>query len=165
MQRTYILNDFFQYDFGDYRSGSVGYSLPELTAGRHKLLFRAWDLMNNSSVAELEFNVVKGLQPTLFSIDCTKNPATTSTTFVINHDRVGSTVDVQIDVFDTSGRQLWQHTEQGVSSSQAYTVDWDLCTTGGHRLQTGVYLYRVRMSSDNGSQASLAKKLIILRNK
>ena len=165
MQRTYILNDFFQYDFGDYRSGSVGYSLPELTAGRHKLLFRAWDLMNNSSVAELEFNVVKGLQPTLFSIDCTKNPATTSTTFVINHDRVGSTVDVQIDVFDTSGRQLWQHTEQGVSSSQAYTVDWDLCTTGGHRLQTGVYLYRVRMSNDNGSQASLAKKLIILRNK
>ena len=72
---------------------------------------------------------------------------------------------MQIDVFDTSGRQLWQHTEQGVSSSQAYTVDWDLCTTGGHRLQTGVYLYRVRMSSDNGSQASLAKKLIILRNK
>ena len=165
MQRTYVLNDYFQYDFGDYRSGSVGYSLPELAAGSHKLQFRAWDMMNNSSVAELEFNVIKGLQPTLFSVDCTKNPATESTTFIISHDRTGSDVDVQIEVFDMSGRQLWQHTEQGISSGYTYTVDWNLCTAGGHRLQTGVYLYRAMMSCDGGSKASLAKKLIILRNK
>ena len=84
---TYVLNDYFQYDFGDYRSGSLSYSLPQLPVGRHKLLFRAWDVMNNSSTAELEFNVVKGLEPSIFSIDCTKNPAKTETTFIVTHDR------------------------------------------------------------------------------
>lgn len=44
---TYSLNDFFTYDFGDYRSGSLGYTLPELTEGEHSLSFRAWDVLNN----------------------------------------------------------------------------------------------------------------------
>jgi hypothetical protein len=165
MERTYVLNDYFQYNFGDYRSGSLGYSIPQLEQGPHKLLFRAWDVYNTSSVAELQFNVVKALEPSLFSIDCTKNPATTNTTFVITHDRTGSQVDIEIDVFDTSGRQLWKHTETGISSGQAYSVSWDLTTSGGHRLQTGVYLYRVLLSSDGSTQASKAKKLIIISNK
>ena len=163
MSSTYVLNDYFQYDFGDYRSGSLGYSIPQLDYGQHSLLFRAWDVFNNSSVVELQFNVVKGQEPTLFSIDCTKNPATTGTTFIVTHDRIGSQVDVQIDVFDMSGRQLWKHTETGVPDGQSYAVNWDLTTSGGHSLQTGVYLYRVQISSDGSTQASKAKKLMILK--
>ena len=165
MERTYVLNDYFQYDFGNYRSGNLGFSIPQLSYGSHKLLFRAWDVFNNSSVAELQFNVVKGLEPSIFSIDCTKNPAIDNTTFVVTHDRMASQVDVEIDVFDMSGRQLWKHRETGVPGSQSYTVSWDLATSGGHRLQTGVYLYRVQLSSDGSSQASKAKKLIIISNK
>jgi hypothetical protein len=161
MQRTYVLNDYFQYDFGNYRSGSLGFSIPQLDYGQHKLQFRAWDVNNNSSVVELLFNVVKGLEPSLFSVDCTKNPATTSTSFIISHDRIGSEVTVQLDIFDTSGRQLWRHTETGVPAGQSFAVNWDLTTTGGHRLQTGVYLYRILLSSDGSTQASKAKKLIV----
>lgn len=162
---TYKLNDYFAYDFGTYKSGSVSYSLPELEPGRHSLLFRAWDVLNNSSTATLDFNVVKGLRPTLYSVDVSQNPASTSTTFIISHDFSGSNVDVTIDVFDTSGRLLWTHSESGVSTSGAYTVDWDLCQEGGGRLQTGVYLYRVRVSSDGSSEASKAKKLVVINNK
>ena len=164
LARTYVLNDYFQYDFGDYRSGSLSYVLPELAVGQHQLLFRAWDALNNSSTAELQFQVVKGLEPKLFSIDCTKNPARTNTTFVISHDRVGSQVDVVLEVFDASGRQLWRHSETGISADQTYTIDWDLTTSGGHRLQTGVYFYRVLLSSDGSTQASKAKKIVILKN-
>ena len=164
LTRTYVLNDYFQYDFGDYRSGSLSYSLPELPIGQHKLLFRAWDALNNSSTAELQFQVVRGLEPTLFNVDCTKNPAKTSTTFVISHDRAGSQVDVVLEIFDASGRQLWRHAETGISDDQTYTIDWNLTTSGGHRLQTGVYFYRVLLSSDGSTQASKAKKLVILKN-
>ena len=162
---TYKLNDYFAYDFGTYQSGSVCYSLPELEPGRHTLLFRAWDVLNNSTSATLDFNVVKGLQPTIYSVDVSQNPASTSTTFIISHDFNGSNVDVKIDVFDTSGRMLWSHSESGVSASGAYTVDWDLCQDGGGRLQTGVYLYRVRVSCDGSSEASKAKKLVVINNK
>ncbi len=165
MSMTYNLNSYFQYDFGDYRSGSVGFSIPALDYGEHRLLLRAWDVLNNSSTAELTFNVVKGLEPKCLSVTATKNPATTSTTFVITHDRMGSQMDIELDIYDTSGRLLWKHTESGVSTDNTYTVDWDLCTDGGRRLLTGVYLYRVAVSCDGSQQASKAKKLIILSNK
>ena len=126
--------------------------------------FRAWDILNNSSTAELAFNVVRSLEPNLFSVSCTNNPATTSTTFIINHDRIGSSVDVEIDVFDLSGRQLWQHRESGIGTGGAYTVEWNLTADGGKRLPTGVYLYRVRLASDGSSKVSKAKKLIVVGN-
>ena len=165
MAMTYVLNDYFQYDFGDYRSGALAFSLPELATGPHSLLIRAWDVRNNSSTAELQFNVVRQLRPSLYSVGCTHNPATTGTSFYFSHDRAGTQVDVDIDVFDTSGRQLWSHRETAVAPQQPYSVDWDLTTSGGHHLQTGVYIYRISISSDGSSQSSQAKKLIILRNK
>lgn len=163
MQHTYNLNENFSYDFGSYTSGSTFYALPELEPGQHRLLFRAWDVYNNPSTTELTFTVVKGLKPNLFSISCTNNPAHTSTTFIVNHDRMGSNVNVAIDVFDMSGRHLWTHSENGVSEGSAYTVNWNLTLDNGATLQTGVYLYRVRIGSDGSSMTSKAKKLVVVR--
>ena len=161
---TYNLNDNFAFDFGSYTSGSTWYSIPELEPGQHTLLFRAWDNMNNASTATLDFNVVKGLVPTIFSVALSHNPATTSTTFIINHNFTGCALAVTIDVFDMSGRLLWTHSEMGTSETNNYTIDWDLSTENGRRLQTGVYLYRARVSSDGSASASKAKKLIIINN-
>ena len=165
MSQTYSLNDYFQYDFGSYTSGRVGYSIPTLSYGEHKLLFRAWDVLNNSSTTELTFNVVKSLEPYLVDIDCSPNPATQKTTFRITHDRVDSELDVILDVFDISGRHLWSYGENGVANGNTLTVDWDLTVEGGRRLQTGVYLYRLRIASDGSTYASKAKKLIVLTHK
>ena len=107
----------------------------------------------------------RGIEPTLFNVSCTNNPATTTTSFIVTHDRMGSNVDVVLDIFDVSGRLLWSYSESGLSTTDAYTIDWNLTVDGGRRLGTGVYLYRVRLSSDGSSQASKAKKLIIISNK
>lgn len=165
MAKTYTLNDNFVYDFGTYTSGTTYYQIPELSAGKHTLKFRAWDILNNSSTVSLDFNVVRGLTPKLFNVGVTKNPASTSTTFIINHDRVGTTMDVDIDVFDASGRLLWTRHESGVSTEGAYTSTWNLCTDSGQQLQTGVYLYRVRVACEGSSQASKANKLVVISNK
>jgi len=162
MSMTYTLNDYFTYDFGSYQSGTVEYSIPELSAGAHTLLFRAWDVYNNSSTATLHFNVVSGLTPECISVSATQNPATTSTTFIITHDRAGSELTVALDIFDTSGRQLWEYSETGTPTTGTYTLDWDLTTSGGRKLPQGVYLYRIRLSSDGSSYSSKAKKIIIL---
>ena len=165
MTQTYTLNDYFEFDFGSYTSGTVGFSIPTLAEGEHKLQFRAWDILNNSSTAELTFNVVRGAEPSIIDVDCTENPASTTTSFRIIHDRIGSEIDVVIDLFDMSGRHLWSHAETDVPADNVLTVDWDLTIDGGRRLGTGVYLYRVRASSEGGSYASKAKKLIIVTNK
>lgn len=165
MAKTYTLNNNFSYDFGTYTSGSTFYSIPELEEGPHRLQFRAWDIQNNSSTAVLHFNVVKGLRPQLFNIGVTNNPARTSTTFIISHDRMESNMDVVIELFDAAGRQIWRHAESGVSATGNYTVDWDLSVDGGRPLQTGVYLHRVKVSSEGSSYVSKTKKLIVISNR
>lgn len=165
MAKNYTLNNNFSYDFGTYTSGSTFYSIPELEEGPHRLQFRAWDIQNNSSTAVLHFNVVKGLRPQLFNIGVTNNPARTSTTFIISHDRMESNMDVVIELFDAAGRQMWRHAESGVSATGNYTVDWDLSVDGGRPLQTGVYLYRVKVSSEGSSYVSKTKKLIVISNR
>lgn len=161
MTKTYNLNNNFEYDFGSYTSGTTYYSIPELSEGRHRLRFRAWDILNNSTTTELTFNVVRSLQPRCIDVNVTNNPARTGTTFIVNHDRVGSQLNVEIAIFDTSGRQLWKIEENGVITTGAYTKEWDL-TTGNGKLQTGVYLYRVRIDCDGSSSSSKAKKLIVV---
>lgn len=164
MTRTYNLNDNFTFDFGSYTSGTTFYSIPELEEGHHQLLFRAWDILNNPNTATLDFNVVKGIGPEITNVNVTNNPASTTTTFIVQHNFAGSNVDVVIDVFDMSGRILWQSATSGVSTGNTYTVDWDLTTNDGARLSTGVYLYRVRIASNGSKKASKAKKLIVLSN-
>ncbi len=163
MSKTYVLNDNFTYDFGTYTSGTTFYAIPELSPGWHQLSFRAWDIQNNSSTATLRFNVVKGLAPTLFNVGVTENPAKNSTTFIISHDRTETNMDVVVEIYDMSGRKLWHHAERGVPASGSYMVKWDLTADNGRALDTGVYLYRVKVSSDGSGYTSKTRKLIIIK--
>ncbi len=162
--KTYVLNDNFTYDFGTYTSGSTFFSIPELEPGSHRLQFKAWDIQNNSSVATLDFTVVKGLQPSLLDVGVTENPAQTTTTFIVSHDRIESNMDVVIELYDTSGRQVWRHAETGVSTAGTYTKKWDLTSGSGRSLPTGIYLYRIKVSADGSNYSSKTKKLIIINN-
>ena len=164
MSQTYVLNDYFSFDFGSYKSGTIGFSIPTLSEGEHRLQFRAWDVLNNSSTSELTFRVARGVEPSIIDVECTENPAVTATTFRIIHDRIGSELDVVLDLFDMSGRHLWSYSETDVPTDNVLTIDWDLTVGGGRRLGTGVYLYRVRASCDGSSYTSKTKKLIIISN-
>ncbi|SEA29124.1 Por secretion system C-terminal sorting domain-containing protein [Segatella bryantii] len=162
--KTYNLNSYFSPKFGTYQEGTVGYLIPELAEGKHSLLFRAWDTLNNSSTFTLNFNVVNGLTPTLRDIYTSVNPASTTTDFIVVHDRINSSVNVEIEVFDTSGRIVWSHSGSGASEDHTYRTTWDLSSSAGGKLSTGVYIYRAKISSEGSSTATKAKKLIIVNN-
>lgn len=161
--KTYNLNDNFQYDFGSYTTGQTYYVLPQLEEGKHILTFRAWDVLNNSSVATLAFEVKKGLTPNLLNVELARNPVRDAARFFITHDRAGAEIEVEIDVMDTSGRLLWSHAEKGISSGNRYDVNWNLTLDNGSSLNTGVYLYRIRLRSDGSEWASKAKKMVVIR--
>lgn len=161
--KTYNLNDNFQFDFGSYTSGRTYFILPKLEEGEHTLRFRAWDILNNSSTSTLTFNVRKGLQPNIASVSLARNPVKDVAQFIITHDRMGSDISLEIDVMDTSGRLLWRHAESGTSTGNVMNVTWNLTAEGGATLNTGVYLYRVKLSCEGSSWASAAKKMIVVR--
>ena len=162
--QTYTLNDNFSFDFGSYTSGTTYYVIPELAVGKHSLKFRVWDILNNVTTSELQFEVKKGVKPS-FSVSCTDNPARDNTTFIIAHDRNGSDVSVTLEVFDMSGRLLLRRQESGASNGSLYTMNWNLDLDGGAKIQTGVYLYRVQLTADGATTTSKAKKLVVIGNK
>lgn len=162
---TYILNNDYVSDFGDYRRGQLAYVIPALPNGKHTLTFRAWDVMNNSSTVTLDFNVDGSLSPDLINLTCTNNPAREQTTFIMRYDRPGAECEFTLEVFDFAGRKLWTHTEQGMSEDGIYRVDWNLTTSTGMPLSTGVYLYRAYVSTSDSKAVSRANKIIILGNK
>lgn len=162
---TYVLNnkEYFTYDQDSYKSGTAEFSIPELSTGSHQLLFRAWDTMNNMSEAQLNFNVVNGLNPDVYDVELVENPVTSIAKFRIIHNRTGCSLDVKLDIFDMSGRMICSKSETGVASDNSYTMTWDLCSSDGGALSTGIYLYRVRMSCDGSGYTSKSKKMIVIR--
>lgn len=57
---TFSLNSYFIQKAGDYRSGTITYQLPALTPGKHTLTLRAFDILNNPSIASISFFVYEG---------------------------------------------------------------------------------------------------------
>lgn len=160
---TYTLNDYYASELGDYTRGTVSYVLPELTEGKHSLMFRAWDMMNNATTVTIDFEVVKGLRPRILEVGTTHSPAYEHTTFLLAHDRPETEVTVGIEVFDFSGRILWKHQERVTTPDNTYSLDWGLCASSGQPLATGVYLYRATVTSVSGKSTSRTYKLTILR--
>lgn len=161
--KTYNLNSNFQYDFGSYTTGQTSYVLPALEEGPHTLRFRAWDVLNNSSTVTLNFNVSHTVSPTIANTYASPNPATEYVDFVVTHDHPGSLLQSEIEVMDASGRLLWKYENGGtVTSGNTYVARWNLTLSSGQRLNTGVYLYRVKLSGSGQSWASAARKLIVI---
>jgi len=159
-QKTYILNDYYQNDFGSYTSGTVSYLIPTLEEGSHRLFFRAWDTKNHASSTLLNFVVKKGLAPQLVEVKATPNPAGSSTTFVIAYDRPETETSFTVEVFDCFGRSWWTHTEEGTSEG-IYTINWNLTSNSGVYPPDGLYLYKVTISSGESEKVSKTQKLII----
>ena len=59
---TYTLNSYYSQAVGDYRSGTVEYTLPTLPAGKHTLVVRAFDTLNNMGEGRYIFEAVEGLE-------------------------------------------------------------------------------------------------------
>lgn len=163
MFKTYNLNNQFIYDFGTYKSGYLSFSIPELVPGPHTLMFRAWDILNNSSSVELKFNVVRGLESKIYNIYAQQNPARYYTQFVLQHDRPNTPIDIIFEVFDMQGRMVWHNEDRNVYSDGVYYLKWDLCSNSHQTVGTGVYLYRAKIKSEGSCETVKAQKLIILR--
>lgn len=164
IEKTYNLNDNFTFDYESYTSGQTYYALPALSEGKHTLKFRAWDILNNSSTTTLDFVVRNSIQPNIVDVYATNNPARESTTFVVAHNFCGADLDLVIEIMDSSGRLLWSTSESGTATTNTIAYKWDLSTDSGAKLNTGIYLYRIKLSSNGSSYASKTQKLLIINN-
>lgn len=157
------LNDYFTYDFGCYDRGQVIYPLTSLSAGMHTLCLKAWDVNNNSSTAQLQCFV----QPDFVaecSIHATHNPARVFTNLVVVAPMTAEGErSVAIDIYDASGRLVWQHAASMADGVQMLTTPWYLTTTSGTPVRSGLYICRASITGSDGKRTTTAKKIIVQR--
>lgn len=157
---TWVLNNNFSQSLGDYTHGVVTFSIPELPEGKHELMLRAWDKMNNSTTVYLGFKVVSDLKPE-FSVDVTESPARESTAFVITHDRPGQNTKVTVQVFSSDGTAQWIGSSTESSASGVTVIQWNLHGSSGHRMQPGLYFVKATVTSGDGSGSASCKLVIV----
>jgi len=155
--QSFIINEYFQSKANNYKEGSVKYKLPEMSEGTHKLTFRVLDLLNNSTVNTIDFEVVKGLIPEIFSVYNYPNPVKTQTNIVVTHDRPEIILNTTVEVFDISGRKIWSK-----SQLTAENITWDLIAQNGQKVKAGIYFYRVNIKTANSEAYSKSNKMIVV---
>lgn len=143
-------------------AGNINYALSDLENGHHTLKLKVWDVFSNSSEKTINFNVVSGLKPEINEIKAFPNPAATTTSFIITHNRPDATVTITVEVFNLMGQRVWSNTQSGRSSMfSSFPITWDLTDYSGSRLQRGIYIYRATISTDGHQESTKSKKLAI----
>lgn len=164
-QDTYILNDFYESEKDDYTKGTVRFPLFDLEEGRYTIKAKAWDVANNSGEGFTEFVVAGNEKIALDYVLNYPNPFTTSTNFQFEHNIKDQGVDVQIQIFTISGRIVKTiETNLYTDGGRISGIHWDGTDDYGDRLGKGVYLYKVKVrSEDEKNSESDFEKLVILK--
>ena len=157
--QTYNLNDYYAISNTSYTKGSINFKMPEMVEGKHTLSFRAWDLMGNSTLKNLDFEVVKGLAPTVFSVSNYPNPVISSTRFLVKNDRPDAILSSKVEVYDIAGALVWK----SASSTNVDNVSWNLVGLNGHKVSPGVYFYKVVVQVNQNEFITMNNKMIVVR--
>lgn len=159
----YILNDFYQGDRDSYRSGQVRFQLPELAAGPHSLHIKAWDVLNNSNEAVLDFLVVNDEELRLEHVLNYPNPFTTSTRFGFEHNKPGLDLDARVQIYTISGK-LIKTIRQTINTTgnRSMELEWNGIDEFGDKVARGVYLYKLTIRAPGGLKKEKIEKLVIL---
>ena len=154
-RNTIVLNDFYEASQDDYTRGEVRYPLYGLEPGRHTLSVTAWDVAGNFSEASIEFYVESDPDNPIRKVWNYPNPFdySSGTTFRIEHDLVIASADVEIDVFDISGRHVSQFTQAGVPSANGIIeiTGWN---ESAQALGNGIFFYRIGLTANQGSSST-----------
>ncbi len=162
--KTIVLNEYYEGNLNDYQSGTVKYSLSNISSGRHNIKFKAWDVCNNSTEATTEFVVSQAQDLTIGNIFNYPNPFTTSTGFYFDHNQININLDVLISIFTITGRLIKSiKTTLNNNSFHSTPIPWDGLDDYGDKIGKGVYIYKLTVKAPNGKQQDKFEKLVILR--
>lgn len=158
-----ILNNIFHTGISGHRSGSLSYPLLITEKGEHTVSLRAWDNLNNPSVARLHFVVETSGMFRLTDLLCYPNPTEDEAWFSAGHNRPDTEMEITITIYSTSGSSIMQ-IKENINSSGYRLPDiwWDGCDNTGGRVARGLYIWRAQAVTTAGEKASASGRIIIL---
>jgi hypothetical protein len=158
-----VLNSLFRADLGLHNSGKLAYPLLVTTKGSHTVSLRAWDNLNNPSVATLRFIVETEGTFRLNNLLTLPNPVTEGARFRAGHNRPGTEMDITITILSSDGRTIRVLRENILTAGFALPdIPWDGCDNNGGKVARGLYLWRAEAVTSEGEKTSASGRFIIL---
>ena len=156
-----VLNNYYQADINNYKSGVVKFPFKNLLPGKHTITLKAWDVASNSSEEEIEFEVTSDFY--ISQVINTPNPAVEYTFFTFEHNQSDARFKVMVEIFDQLGRRVnYIVTEVGSSGTKSNPIRWNFDETKT-LLLNGIYIYRITAQNDDGIYFSKSGKMMIAR--
>ncbi len=156
-----VLNSYYQADKDDFTSGLVSFPLKNLETGKHKLTLKAWDVANNSSETEIEFEVTGSFY--ISAVQNRPNPASQFSYFSFSHNQADAKLDVMIEIFNMAGTRVdYIITEVGSDGLNSNPVYWNFGESAT-ALTNGIYIYRITARNSYNEITASSGKLVIAR--
>ena len=159
-----ILNDYYESDLDTYQSGKIFFELSELSPGDHTVELKVWDNYNNSSKSDINFIVVNNEEVELSHVLNYPNPFTTNTSFFFEHNQNCNFLDVDINVYSVSGK-IVKTINQRIHNEgfRSNGINWDGRDDFGEQLAKGVYLYKLKVTNEQGMSSSKTETMFLLK--
>ncbi|GMQ81468.1 MAG: type IX secretion system sortase PorU [Rhodothermia bacterium] len=141
----------FVSDKNSYQRGEARWPLGPISPGPHSLTVRVWDVLNNSSSADLLFSVSDDEVLRITNVYNYPNPMNRETRFVFDHNQpTGTPAQVQIRIYTLKGRPIRtidteEALPEGVLTGSSVQIQWNGRDEDFDRLATGIYLYKLRV--------------------
>jgi hypothetical protein len=159
---SFVLNNYYESEIDNYRSGTITYKLPRLTPGKHTLSLKAWDIFNNSSTAEIAFEVADSSLLQIKNLYNYPNPFSETTTFSFEHNQPGKNLDAELQIFSITGNLI--NSERFIITGEGFTsgpIIWDGTKNKYKKPDRGIYIYRFIFRYNGTKIISESKKMIV----
>ncbi|WP_372947942.1 type IX secretion system sortase PorU [Mariniphaga sp.] len=159
--KVMVLNNYYQANAGDFTSGTLSFPMKDIPVGKNSLKLKAWDVANNSTEVEIEFEVTGEFE--ISNVANYPNPVSDYTFFTFDHNQADATFEVIFEIFDQNGSRIDYFTTQvGSNGTVSNPVRWDLNETK-IQMRSGIYIFRVTAQNSDGIITSNAGKLLVAR--
>jgi len=161
---SYILNDYYESDIDSYKSGKVEYPLEKIKEGEHNIRLKVWDVHNNSSEDFIEFYVTESENFNLDHVLNYPNPFTTNTDFFFEHNQPNKNIEGVIQIFTISGKLVKSIPVSFYANGfRSQPINWNGRDDFGDPIGKGVYIYQLKLKTEDGLSANKIEKLVILK--
>lgn len=162
-------------DLKDYQKGSVTFPLKSLTPGEHQLVFKVWDINNNSTSSTLNF-VVKDESEKKLTVNRLlnwPNPFTNKTYVQFEHN-CDDILDVNVQIYTITGKIVRTLSSsitaepflQGFRTPRQ-AIEWDGKDDFGDTVAKGTYIFKIFARSQNqekcSGSATAVEKMVLLK--
>lgn len=157
-----VLNEHYIADRDSWLSGAIQLPLPLQRKGAHQVRVKAWDGANNSSEAVLDYVVAEQAKLAVTKVMNFPNPFFERTRFSFEHNQPGTTMRVQVFIYQSTGRLVKRISRNlNTTGTRNIQIEWDGKDESGRKIQKAVYIYQIVVET-GGQKSSHAGQLILL---